>query len=104
MSSREGERERSEERVSNDKLEKLLSEWSKVKNQVSQLEKREKDIKDLVTDIMDDDKTDSLYTENYKVTKKIQRRSHLTQKDVPKDIWDKYSKTSEFPVFYLKRI
>lgn len=90
--------------VSDEKLEKLLAEWSKVKHQISQLEHREQDIKELISDIMKEEKTTSLYTENYKVSKKIQSRSHLSQKDVPRDIWDKYSKKIEYPVFHLKRI
>lgn len=90
--------------VSDDKLEKLLNEWSKVKHQISQLDQREKDIKELITDIMSEEKTTTLFTDNYKVTKKTQRRSHLSQKDVPEDVWKKYSKTTEFSVFYLKRV
>ena len=90
--------------ISDEKLEKLLSEWSKVKHQMSQLEERERSIKELVTDIMKEDKTNILHTENYKVTKKVQKRSHLSQRDVPPDIWDKYSKIIEYPVFYLKRV
>lgn len=90
--------------ISDDKLEDLMKEWSKVKRQISELDDREKSIKALVTDIMKDENVSSLYTENYKVERKIQRRSTVSQKDLPEDVWKKYSKTSEFPVFYLKRI
>lgn len=90
--------------ISDERLEDLMREWSKVKRNISELEDREKSIKALVTDIMKDEKVDSLYTDNYKVVRKIQRRSTVSQKDLPEDIWKKYSKTSEFSVFYLKRV
>lgn len=90
--------------ISDEKLEDLMKEWSKVKRQISELEDREKSIKELVTDIMKEEDVNSLYTDNYKVVRKIQKRSTVSQKDLPEDIWKKYSKTSEFPVFYLKRV
>ena len=90
--------------ISNEKLEDLMKEWSKVKRNISELEDREKTIKSIVTDIMKDENVDSLYTDNYRVVKKFQKRSSVSQKDIPEDIWKKYSKVSEFPVFYLKRI
>ena len=90
--------------ISDEKLEDLMKEWSKVKRNISELEEREKSIKELVSDIMKDESVDSLYTDNYKVVRKIQKRSTVSQKDLPDDIWKKYSRISEFPVFYLKRL
>lgn len=89
--------------ISDERLEDLMKEWSKVKRNISELEDREKSIKVLVTDIMKDEKVDSLYTDNYKVVRRMQKRSTVSQKDLPEELWRKYSKTSEFPVFYLKR-
>lgn len=90
--------------ISEEKLEDLMREWSKVKRNISELEDREKTIKSIVTDIMKDENVDSLYTDNYQVVKKVQKRSSVSQKDLPEDVWKKYSKVSEFPVFYLKRV
>lgn len=91
-------------RISDEKLEDLMKEWSRVKRQISELEDREKSIKELVNDIMKEENVDSLYTDNYKVTRKIQKRYTVSQRDLPEDIWKKYSKKSEFPVLYLKRV
>ena len=90
--------------ISDDKLEDLMREWSKVKRQLYEIEEREKSIKSLVADIMNEKDTESIYTDNYKVTKKIQQRSTVSQKDLPEEIWKKYSKVSTFPVYYLKRL
>ncbi len=101
--SRSKSQERETKSVSSEELEKLLSEWSKIKQQLSQLETKEKKMKQLVEDIMSDEKTNKLDSENYSVTKRIQKRSQVSQKDLPSDLWLKYSKTSEFSVLYLKR-
>jgi len=90
--------------ITEEKLEDLLREWSKVKRQISELEGREKSIKQLVVDIMKEEGVDSLYTDNYGVVKRIQKRLSVSQRDLPDDIWNRYAKTSEFPVFYLKRV
>lgn len=87
-----------------EKLDKLLNEWSKIKHQTSQLEQREKKIKELVAEIMNENKSDTIYSENYKVTRRIQNKTHVSQQDVPQEIWEKYAKKSSFPAFYLKRV
>lgn len=87
-----------------DKLDKLLHEWSKVKHQISQLEQREKDIKNFVMDTMIEQKTNSLHTENYKVYRRLQKKSHISKDMMPDELWSKYSKKIEYPVFYLRRI
>jgi len=91
-------------KISEEKLDELMKEWSKVKRQASEIEQREKSIKELISDIMKDKDTSVLSTENYQVVRKIQKRSSVSQKDLPPEIWDKYSKLSEFPVYYLKRV
>lgn len=90
--------------ISDEKLDELMKEWSKVKRQISDLEIREKSIKEFISDIMKDEGISSLNTDNYQVTRRLQKRSTVSQKDLPEEIWKKYSKTSEFPVYYLKRI
>jgi predicted phage-related endonuclease len=90
--------------ITEEKLDDLLREWSKVKRQISELEGREKSIKELIVDIMKEEGVDSLYTDNYGVVKRIQKRLSVSQKDLPDDIWKRYAKSTEFPVFYLKRV
>ena len=86
-----------------DDLEKLFKEWSKLKHDLSKMELREKEIKLLVSDIMEEEKTNILTTENYEVKKRTQNRTHLSQRDIPEDIWKKYAKVKEFSALYLKK-
>ena len=97
------EKEEAKSSIAPEDLEKLLNEFSKIKQQISQLEQKEKKMKLLIEDIMRDDGTNRLDSENYTITKRSMKRSQISQKDVPSDIWSKYSKTSEFSVLYLKR-
>ncbi len=90
--------------LSEQELDTLLNEWSKVKSQKSKLEEREEKIKKLVMDIMDKQDTNKLYSDNYEVTHREQKRSFISQKDLPEDLWEKYKKTTKFSVVTLKRL
>lgn len=90
--------------VSDEKLDELMRDWSKVKSKISELEEREKSIKDLITNIMNDNKSDILTTENYNVKRRYMEKSTISKKDVPNDIWEKYSKISKYSAMYLKRL
>lgn len=100
----------SEQTKLSSEVEDLLKEWSKIKRQRAILEEQEDNIKELVAELMDKNSNrnkkgaDILESENYYVTRRTQKRSTISQKDVPRDIWDKYSKTSEYKVYTLKRV
>lgn len=89
--------------LSTDKLEELFKEWKKVKKEISLLESREQEIKDVIKDLMKEVGSDKLKGINYYVEKKRQVRTTISKKDVPEDIWEKYSKDSTCEVLYLKR-
>lgn len=94
----------SDHKVSDEKLDELMRDWSKVKSKISELEEREKSIKDLITNIMNDNKSDTLTTENYNVKRRYMEKATISKKDVPNDIWEKYSKISKYSAMYLKRL
>ena len=89
--------------VSDENLDRLLSEWSKIKKQMNSLEQREVDIKKFISDMMDERKKSTLDTDNYQVKRRLQKKSHIKKDDVPNDIWNKYSVNSEYFVYTLKR-
>ena len=43
----------------------------------------------------------SMESKYYRVTKRLQERRTMSQKNIPNDIWDKYSKKTEFEAYYL---
>ena len=92
------------QRLSPERLDRIFSEWVKIKAQKSLLEKREADIKEIINDIMREEGKVVLSTENYHVSKIKQHRTGITKGDVPEDIWTRYSKRSEFDAFRLKRL
>lgn len=89
--------------LSPEKLEELFKEWKKVKKEISSLESREQEIKDIVKDLMKEVNSNKLKGINHYVEKKSQVRTTISKKDVPLDVWDKYSKDSSCDVLYLKR-
>lgn len=99
---------KSEEKIPTDlsssELESLLAEWSKIKSQISDLTTKEEKCKKLIHRLLDKEDDDSLYSDNYKVTRRIMSRSQIVRAEVPKDVWDQYSKKISYPVLYLKKI
>ena len=89
--------------VSDENLERLLSEWAKIKRQMSSLEQREADIKKFIADVMDERKKNILDTENFQVKRRLQKKTHVKKSDVPTDIWNKYSVFSEYYMYTLKK-
>lgn len=90
--------------IDKERLQRLLAEWSRIKYQMIQLEARKNDIKEIVNDIMTQENENNLTIEDYIITRKLQKRSFISKKDIPTDLWSRYSKTTEFNVFQIKRI
>ena len=84
-------------------IDDLLTNWSHAKEQIADLENRIEKYKRLATRILTRTNTDLLQGDNYTLKKRIQTRHTLGQKDVPKEVWSRYDKCSEFPVFYLSK-
>lgn len=84
-------------------IDDLLTNWSHAKEQIADLENRIEKYKRLATRILTRTNTDLLQGDTYTLKKRIQTRHTLGQKDVPKEVWSRYAKCSEFPVFYLSK-
>ncbi len=84
-------------------IDDLLTNWSHAKEQIADLENRIEKYKRLATRILTRTNTDLLQGGTYTLKKRIQARHTLGQKDVPKEVWSRYAKRSEFPVFYLSK-
>lgn len=90
--------------VSDDQLDELLREWSKIKKTIVEYEEKEAKCKKLIAKLMDEEDSDSLFSDSYIVKRRIQKRKTITQKDLPSEVWDKYARQIQFPVFTLKKI
>jgi len=84
-------------------IDDLLTSWSNAKEQIAGLENSIEKYKRLATRILNRTNTELLQGGSYTLKKRIQSRHTICQKDVPKEVWSRYAKCSEFPVFYLSK-
>ncbi len=83
---------------------KLLSEWYDIKKQISKLQSKEDEIKQTISNIMDDEDVSIIETNNYKVSRSYNKRTSLSKNSIPEELWKKYCKTIEYSTFSLKKI
>lgn len=90
--------------IDKDDIEELLSNWYNIKQQITNLEKKCEKYKQYSEKIMNKLDNDSLESSNYTLKRTSMTRSTISKKDVPVEIWNRYSKRSSFPVYYLHPI
>lgn len=79
-------------------LDKVLAEWNKAKGEQAAAAKKIEECKTKVEGVLSKAKIMELETQNYKVTKRMQSKEFVSQKDMPADVWSKYCKKSTFAV------
>ena len=81
--------------------DKLLDDWSKLKAKKASVEDRLETCRKIAERIMRHEGTDSIESPNYRLVQRPGTRSSICKGDVPRDIWEKYSKKSTYTAFYL---
>jgi len=84
-------------------IDDLLDTWYKTKLQIASLEKKCEKYKKYCEKIMDKNEQNSITSSDYVLKRTQTTRSTVSKKDLPKDIWNTYSKESSFPIYYLKQ-
>jgi len=84
-------------------IEELLEKWYKTKLELALLEKKCDKYKKYCEKIMNNLDKNNIVTDNYNIKRIHITRETLGKKDVPEEIWKKYSNKNSFPVYYLKQ-
>jgi len=87
----------------NDDIENLLNKWYSAKQELSQLEKKIEKYKVLAENLMNKENTDEIASDNYILKRKELNRTTIGKKDLPEDIWDRYSKELFYNAFYISK-
>ena len=85
-------------------VEKLLSEWFKLKKQMKKLEEQDEKIKKLIHKEMDKQDVNKLESKNYVCNRRAGGRETLQKKDVPTSIWEQYAKKTNFKTLTLRKL
>jgi hypothetical protein len=83
--------------------QELLEKWYDAKQQISELEDKIEKYKKIADNIMDHKNTDTLSCDKYTLSKKDMNKTSISKKDLPIEIWEKYSKESFYSAFYLSK-
>lgn len=89
--------------ATSDDINNLLEHWMDVKNQLSDLELSLSKYKKLASKIMSKNDTTTLYSDNYVLQQRNISKKTLSKDDVPKEIWNKYAKTTTYTAYYLSK-
>jgi hypothetical protein len=82
-------------------IEDLLEKWHKTKKDISDLEAKCDKYKKLAEKILTTTGANSVSSSTYKLTRKNMSRETLAKKDVPTDVWNKYSRKVEYSAYYI---
>ena len=85
-------------------MNELINNWYELKKQIKLLEKKSNLYRKKIEKIMDQRDTNTLYSNKFRITRRTIHTSHLTKKNVPKDIWDEYSTTTTHKSYYMKKL
>ena len=84
-------------------IENLLERWSNAKSEIADLEIKIEKYKKLATKFLKQNNTNELISTTFKLTKKELSRKTMAKADVPDSIWEKYSHSCSYPVYYIKK-
>jgi hypothetical protein len=84
-------------------IDELLKNWNDAKIEIASLEKKCDKYKKYCEKIMNKLDKNILTGTNFSVRRVDMERDSISKKDVPKDIWNKYSNRTSFSSFYLKQ-
>ena len=89
--------------TTSDDITNLLNHWMSTKNQIAELELSLTKYKKLATKIMSKTDTDTIHSDDYILKKRTLTKKTLSKDDVPKEIWERYAKTTTYPAYYLSK-
>lgn len=86
-----------------DDINNLLEHWMDVKIQLVEFELSLAKYKKLASKIMIKNDTTTLSSDKYLLRQRNISKKTLSKDDVPKEIWNKYAKTTTYNAYYLSK-
>jgi hypothetical protein len=82
-------------------LSKFLQKWIETKNKISELEKNIEKYKRVANRIMEQQQNNTISNDYFTLRRKEMSRTTISKKDVPIEIWNKYSRPCNYKAYYL---
>ena len=84
-------------------VDNLLEKWYEAKQQINDLESKIDKYKRIAENIMEHKNVESLMNDKFLLQKKDINKTTISKKDLPIDIWNKYSKENFYSAFYISK-
>ena len=84
-------------------IKNLIQKWADAKTEIADLEKKINKYKRVVDRFMDEKGNNTVTSSDYTLRRKEMSRATISKKNVPKKIWDEYSKSSTYKAYYLSK-
>lgn len=84
--------------------DELLENWWKYREIKLEAEKKLSKYKKKIEKIMERESSNKIQSGKYVVSKRKTFSTRLSKQNVPKDIWERYSTTTEYNTFTIKQL
>jgi hypothetical protein len=84
-------------------IQNLLKKWADAKTEIADLEKKIEKYKRVVNRFMDEKGNNTITSSQYTLRRKEMSRATISKKNVPTEIWNRYSKPSTYKAYYLSK-
>lgn len=84
-------------------INQVIEKWEEAKDKLKILEEKIDKYKAYISKKMNEKGTDTIETENYKVSRQRASRTYMSKDRVPIDIWDRYSVKTSYDMFRVKK-
>jgi hypothetical protein len=88
-------------KISKEDISIVLDKWYETKKEISELEKKLEKYKKIVDKYFDYNDINSISDNNFVLKRKEIIKNTVSKKDLPTEIWNKYSKESKYNSYYL---
>lgn len=85
-------------------VDELLENWWKYREIKLEAEKKLGKYKKKIEKIMERENNNKIQSGKYVVSKKKTHATRLSKQNVPADIWERYSTTTEYNTFTIKKL
>ena len=85
-------------------VDELLENWWKWRSIKLEAEKKLEKYKKKIEKVMEKEDSNKIQSRKYIVSRRKTRATRLSKQNVPKDLWERYSTTTEYNTFTIKEI
>jgi formiminotetrahydrofolate cyclodeaminase len=85
-------------------IKDILQKWADAKAEIAELEKNIEKYKRVVNRIMDQKGNNTITSSKFTLRRKEMSRSTMSKKNVPTEIWNKYSRPCTYKAYYISKI